>query len=312
MLQASLDDMVAYARASMGNPISKSAEATRVAGLIATTQKTIYIEPSKANANGKHTEVGMNWFNETLAGGKKISHHSGGTGGFSSYLVVDREHGRAVVMLSDSSAGGVERFANSLIDSKEDGGKARIIAKPDPVELEKMAGDYLLQNAIATKLRVNEGKLMIQFAGEKEFETGYDSAGDFFGTEVDAVLRPAKTEKGYRFTLLQGGAIWQLTRADESKVAPPAKTIAVDTKKLRDYEGVYPLFSGLKLRVFVQDDALMAQATGQGAFQVVAEAEDTFTANAFNIKLTFKRASDGKVSALRFQQGSYDVSANRE
>jgi serine-type D-Ala-D-Ala carboxypeptidase/endopeptidase len=308
MVHASLDDMVAYARAAMGKPdtvADKKSNAMRAASLLATAQKSLYKKDQ--------TDIGMNWSRRTLDGGVNVVEHGGGTGGFSSYLVIDRTNLRAVVMLSDTSGAGIGKFADSLLDSKVDPGKARKNIAPDAKLLASLVGDYNIDGQLPATLRTREGKLFIQAKGQPEFEMGHDSSGDFYILDFDAVLKREVSGDAVKLTLLQGGAAMPFTRRDPAAKAEEDKnTFNVPVEKLAGYQGVYPLLPGLKLTVAVKGDTLTAQGTGQGAFPLKAVSEDHFTADDVGIKVWFKRAGDGKVNAMRFLQGPNDVTVNRE
>lgn len=55
-------------------------------------------------------------------------------------------------------------------------------------------------------LRRKGDALEIQVAGQGAYAMGYDSAGDFYPREFDAVLRPQRTAAGQSFTWMQMGA----------------------------------------------------------------------------------------------------------
>ncbi len=303
MVRASLDDMVAYAQASIGKSPSTNPEVARIMRLIETAQKPRYSEGTK------DAGIGMNWFNRTLADGNRIAEHGGGTGGFSAYLVTDRANGQAAVLLSDTAGGGLTAFGDSLIDSKTAGGKARKLVAPDAEKFSQMAGEYVIGGALPLTLRVRDGKLFGQAQGQPEFGLNMDNEGTLVFIGVEAKLKPKKEADGYSFTLLQGGGAVPVVKG---KLAAEATPIAVPTQKLKQYEGVYPLFSGLKLKVFVENETLMGQATGQGAFPLSATAEDAFQFTAAQIKLKFIRDAAGNVVKLHFQQGGNDVTVERE
>jgi serine-type D-Ala-D-Ala carboxypeptidase/endopeptidase len=308
MVHASLDDMVAYAKAAMGKPEvaeDKKSSAMRAASLFTTAQKSLY----KKDLN----DFGMNWSRRTLDGGVNVIEHGGGTGGFSSYLVIDRTNQRAVVMLSDTSGAGIGKFADSLLDTKVDPGKARRNIKPDAKLLASLVGDYNIGAQLPATLRTREGKLFIQAKDQPEFEMGHDSAGDFYILDFDAVLKREVSGDAVKLTWLQGGAAVPFVRRDPAAKTDEAKiTFNVPAEKLAGYQGVYPLFPGLKLSIAAKGEVLTGQATGQGAFPLKAVSEDHFTADIAGIKIWFKRSSDGKVNAMRFLQGPNDLTVDRE
>lgn len=308
MVRATLDDMAAYARAAIGKPTAtteRAKDAARVATLIATAQKPLY--------KGGAEELGMNWFRRKLAGGVEIAEHGGGTGGFSSYIAIDRANARAVVVLSDTAGAGIGKFADSLLDSKENPGAARRAATPDKKLLDSLVGDYMIADTLPATLRTRDGKLFIQAQGQPEFEMGYDTTGDFFVLDVDATLKREGSGENAKLSWAQGGGVVPFTRRDPAaEKAAEAKAYKVAPEKMAEYPGVYPLAPTFKLTFSLQAQTLTAQATGQGAFPLQAVSEDHFAAPTFGIKVWFKRGADGKVNAIRFVQGGNDVIANRE
>ncbi|HEV8189258.1 MAG TPA: DUF3471 domain-containing protein, partial [Pyrinomonadaceae bacterium] len=77
------------------------------------------------------------------------------------------------------------------------------------------------------------------------------------------------------------------------------------------YVGEYEVGPGFVLRVFREGDKLMTQATGQPAFEVFPESETVFAPRAFPAKLTFIKDADGKVNALRIEQGGRVTNGKR-
>ncbi len=89
------------------------------------------------------------------------------------------------------------------------------------------------------------------------------------------------------------------------------KAMAMSSAQLDAYVGQYTLGPGFALNVFRRDDQLFAQATGQGAFPIFANAPDAFFARVAPITIDFERAADGKVGALTLHQNGHDRHAPR-
>ncbi|MGV8940895.1 MAG: serine hydrolase [Lysobacter sp.] len=82
----------------------------------------------------------------------------------------------------------------------------------------------------------------------------------------------------------------------------PVQEIAVPVEELRAYAGEYPLMPKFALVIREQDGKLLAQATGQGAFELTAVAADVFAAPAYGIEIRFQRNDAGEVVALDLHQ----------
>src|SRR5258708_293925 len=213
--------------------------------------------------------MGMNWellSTATIANGHPISMHGGGTGGYSSFVAFDRAAKRAAVLLSDTALtnlGGLVTLGLHLLDPSVSAGAPRMVATADAKLIDALVGRYRLQGGLGMDLRHKGNALTIQADGQPEFETGYDSAGDFYPLQFDALLRPKRKADGtYIFTWFQLGAALEAER-----VAAPAPVVSKWTAteaQLKEYDGNYPLAPTFALRVFATGAKLFVQGTNQG------------------------------------------------
>ena len=199
-VRATLSDMVRYLEGELDTRESAITPA------LALTQQQV------ASVGG-HT-MGMNWeilATGNIANGRTIIMHGGGTGGYSSFVAFDRAARRAAVLLSDTALtdlGGLATIGLHLLDPAVPVGAPRTVATPDAKQIEALVGRYRLQSGLAMELRHKGSALTIQADGQPEFEMGYDSAGDFYPLQFDALLRPKRNADGtYTFTWFQLGGI---------------------------------------------------------------------------------------------------------
>ena len=295
-VRATLDDMVHYVQGNLdpsGTPLQAAIELA---------QQPVSEQPPMA----------MNWMVVPVAG-RSVLMHEGGTGGFSSFVSVDREAGRGVVILSDTSwsaVGNLGSLGLHLVDASLPLGKPRTAATPAQEVLEGLAGEYQLQGMMKVSLSQRDGKLFAQAEGQPEFELAYDSEGDFYPTVVDALLKPQKKADGsYVFTWMQAGGAIPAARLEEGGAVPQGPVLS--EAELAGYAGEYPLMPGFALTVRARDGKLFAQATGQGEFALDAAGKDRFEAAAFGIEIVFKRGADGEVTSLDLHQGGQVLSGPR-
>ncbi|MGY1459227.1 serine hydrolase [Luteimonas sp. A534] len=295
-VRATLDDMVRYVEGNL-DPSTTPLEAA-----ITMVQQPVSEQPPMA----------MNWMLMPVAE-RTVLVHEGGTGGFSSFVAVDKARQRGVVILSDtawSSIDGLGSLGMHLVDASFPLGAPRKLASPPQDLLDGLAGEYQLQGAMAMSLHQRDGQLFFEPAGQGEHALSYDDAGDFFPTVVDALLRPQKQANGkYAFTWMQGGGAIPATRRGVGGDAAPAT--ALSDAELGAYAGEYALMPGFVLSVRARDGRLYAQATGQGEFPLDPTAADTFEAPAFGIRLVFKRGDDDAVASLDLHQGGQVLSGMR-
>ena len=99
-------------------------------------------------------------------------------------------------------------------------------------------------------------------------------------------------------TLIRGGTV--TLASERASVALPPETLAA-------YVGVYELAPTFAITITVADGKLMAQATGQQAFALTAEAVDAFFLTAVDARLTFTRDEVGAVQGLVLHQGGREM-----
>lgn len=299
-VRATLDDMVSYVQAQLGKTESTISPALKI------TQEQV-----KTDTN---TKMAMNWMLAPLDS-HFVHLHEGGTGGFSAFTAFDLETKRGVVILSDTaltSVGGLSSLGNHLLDSRLPLGKARKVKQPDAELLKAIVGEYDFLPGMKMTLTSKDGRLYTQATGQAVYEMGYDSAGDFYPLEFDATIRVQKKSDGsYALLFLQSGGAFPLKKIDPNAATKPAPA-KPSAEQLQAYAGVYALAPNFDLKVSVENGNLMAQATGQGAFEVEAKAKDQFAADAYGIEIHFERDASGAVKSLKLLQGGNFTPAKKK
>src|SRR5262245_37310599 len=232
-VRATLPDMVRYLEGELGT------RASAITPALERTQQQI------TNVGPPGQTMGMNWVLRATANGHTIVAHEGGTFGYSSLVAFDRAAKRGVVLLSDTaltSVGGLGTLAGHLFNPSLPVGTPRVVATPDPKLIDALVGRYRLPlpGGLGIELRHKGDALFIQANGQPEFKMSYDSAGDFYPLQFDALLRPKRKADGtYTFTLLQGEAVLEAERIDAA--APTASKWTPTEAQLKDFDGNYPL-----------------------------------------------------------------------
>lgn len=200
-VRASLDDMIRYAEALGGRGD---------ADVVAALAKTMETVPS---SHGEPT-MGMAWIKAEVDG-QPIVLHDGGTGGFSSLLVMEPASGRSVVLLFDTAfanfGGGTDIAMHVLYPATHPMPSPRLPAEPSQAMIDCLAGQHSLAG-IPVTLENRAGALVALVAGAPELVFAYDSYGDFYPLDLDALLTPVELEGGRcSFDWTQGG---ERTRAE--------------------------------------------------------------------------------------------------
>jgi CubicO group peptidase (beta-lactamase class C family) len=292
MVKATLDDMIRYARAQLGDgPPALVVQLRR-------TQQPL--------AHG----FGMNWMLRRLQG-RELALHEGGTGGFSSLVLLEPGAGRAVVVLADTALtdlGGLSDIGLALL-GLEMPLQPRLAVEVPATLRKALAGDYEL-GGMRLKIWEAGGRLMAQANGQAAFELRHDSRGDFYPLGFSALLSPQPPASGQpveRFSWRQGGGQMEGRRAGLVE-APPA----IANPAWRDWAGEFQLAPQFSLKVFERDGKLMVQGSGQPAIAAEVAGADRIEIQAVGAVVEFERDADGRVIAAVLLQGGQRLRGARK
>ena len=280
MVRATLADMQRYAQAELG--------------LVDTPLKATLQLTQQPVAHG----YGINWMRRNLEG-RDLLLHEGGTGGFSSLVVLDPQHGRGVVLLADtalSDMGGLSDIGLALLGLAVPAGTPRL-AQPVPASLrEQLPGDYLL-GALPVTIRAEGERLILAPQGQRPVELHYDDHGTLYVNEASALLLPAiEAGKIDRFTWRQGGGLVEGVRVGSTR------SYTATNPRWRDWAGEYDLGSGFRIAVFERDGKLFIQGSGQVAIEASEAGDDRIEVAAVGAQLQFRRDASGKVVGMTLKQ----------
>lgn len=159
-------------------------------------------------------------------------------------------------------------------------------------------GDY----ALGVMVTEEDGHRIISHGGGIQgFSTflAYDATDRLTVAVLGNLNSPAPDRLGGQLlTLARGGAI-----------TLPSERIAVSmtSESLAAYEGVYALAPAFAITVTVRDGKLMAQATGQQAFELHASDADRFFLTVVDAQVSFTRDAAGLVDGLVLHQNGRDM-----
>jgi CubicO group peptidase (beta-lactamase class C family) len=93
---------------------------------------------------------------------------------------------------------------------------------------------------------------------------------------------------------------------------PAARTVAkVDPAVFDQYVGKYELKPGFVVAITREENRLMAQATGQGKFEIFPESETTYFAKATQLTIRFEKDAGGRVTQFLLTQGGVERPAKK-
>lgn len=208
-VRATLDDMIRYAAAHLGR-----GDASTVATL-RSTHTPVELGVPRAPSD---PVMAMGWPRLEL-GERTVLVHDGGTGGFSSLVLLDVEHEQAVVLLADTmlaNTGGLVEVAAYLFDRGQMLPGPRLAAEPSAALLASLAGRYRV-DALEIELVVRGGRLVATLPDGSELLMRYDSRGDFYPETLEGLLTPMTLPDGSQsFAWWQDGVPVQAERLSAS------------------------------------------------------------------------------------------------
>lgn len=250
---------------------------------------------------------------ESEAAGEFALAHNGGIDGYSSTWMYFPEKGLHLILLSN----------NFLSDHSSVADAAVRIHKGETVELpmarqatalsvevlNKYAGAYALEAGFLLDVSAAGGGLSCQIPGQERVQLQAADDTTFFSQihnlEIVFTLNAEGTPE--YLTLEQGGYTFKGEPFDL-----PDHVFEVDEQILRQLTGDYEIREGFDLRIFLQDGVLMGQATGQVAFELMAESETRFFATMAPIDIEFEREGDGKATGITLRQAGQVLHAERK
>jgi serine-type D-Ala-D-Ala carboxypeptidase/endopeptidase len=175
-IRSSMNDMLRFARLQVDPGSSQLASAVNL------QQQKRYEEKGAAT-------MGLGWH---FTGDGLGVWHNGQTGGYHSYLVVERESHRAVCILTNTSRDEVDALGGQILRHLHGKPtKARVVEMPvrvDPAQLARLVGDYRVGRDAALVVTLRERGLFAQLSGQQALALVARSATEFDYRVVKASL----------------------------------------------------------------------------------------------------------------------------
>ena len=238
--------------------------------------------------------------------------HNGGTGGYRTWVGYEPRSRTGVVVLTNAgtAAGPDDIGRHLLVPSSpllqkfptQGPPKPRTQTTVDAAVFERYVGRYQLAPSAVLTITRDGTRFFVQLTGQPTFEIFAESEKDYFLKVVDAQLtfETDAQNKAVAVVLHQNGIDQRAPRIEGQPVVP--KEIAVDPAVLDGYVGRYQLTPELVITITRDQAKLMAQLTGQPAFEVFASGERDFFYKVVNAQLTFEVDGQGRASAVVLNQ----------
>jgi CubicO group peptidase (beta-lactamase class C family) len=178
--------------------------------------------------------------------------------------------------------------------------------------LQRYVGVYRIEDSTERLVTVEDGALYTSRGGRKTQAHPSSETHFFYRT----------SNSHFEFELEDGAVTAMLVYQDGAELAeravrvsgtvPTREAVRLDTSILERYVGVFEIQPGFDLTVYLEGDALMARATGQGSFAIHASSQTEFYVEEFEARLTFVMGPDGMAQEVVLHQGGRDTRAKRK
>jgi CubicO group peptidase (beta-lactamase class C family) len=251
----------------------------------------------------------------------EIVWHSGGTGGYRTWMGYEPRSRTGVVVLANAgTAAGPDDIGRHLLVRSsplmtsfpsQAPPKPRAETRVETAVFDRYVGRYqLAPSAILTISREGD-QFFAQLTGQPRLPIFAESEKDYFLKVVDAQLtfETDAENKAVAVVLHQNGVDQRAPRIEGEPVVPAV--ITLEAAVLDRYAGRYQLTPAIVIEITRKGSQLFAQLTGQPAFEVYPSAEREFFYKVVNAKLVFEVPASGPATAVTLHQNGKTPRAPR-
>ena len=288
-LMSTIDDMFLWSKA-IHNNLLISEKSKRMAF----TNHTL--------TNGKHSNYGYGWRIDEIEDIKTIEHAGGGFGFTTSGIYIPERNTYLIVLTNLDDGVGAE--THNLKAAYATLGKS--IRQTNAVQLSekearKWVGAYQFED-VARFITYDNGALYSTRDGGRPIKLEPLSDHEFrFENSFSTYTFSSK--KGKKQVLYANRIEKSFGVETDKKPLTEKETILLPQKILAKYVGVYELQPSFLIEIELQNDHLLAKATGQPPVTLFAETENSFFIKEIGAQVVFDVHTDGTVKSLAFSQG---------
>lgn len=253
--------------------------------------------------DGSYINYGYGWGINEINGSPTIE-HSGGIFGYTTNGIYLPEEDVFVSMFSNRDDIGPQRIS---LESA-----AIVIGKPfkdikDSITMEEEAlkvltGVYDFDDSTSRNILFEEGKLFYQASGGVKTRIIPYEENKFLIMNSLAEIEFMVNENGVQEALFKN----RITKTKGVKTDKPIPTrieIELDAEVMKQYVGEYEIQPGFSINIMLENNHLMAQATGQQKAEIFPESTTKFFYKVVDAQIEFIRNDNGDVDTLFIFQG---------
>jgi CubicO group peptidase (beta-lactamase class C family) len=288
-LMSTIDDMFLWHKAIHNNLLISASTRS-----LAFTNYTL--------SNGKHTNYGYGWAINEI-GGITTLEHAGGLNGFTTSGIYFPDKNMYSIVLTNLDDGIGAETHNIKVAYALSGHPIteKVAIGVSEKELKKWVGSYQFEDVVR-HISYENGALYSKREGGRPIQLEPLSASEFRFENMFATYQ--FSEKDGKKMVVYGDRIKKGIGVEtDNKPITEKETIRLAPEMLVKYIGVYELQPSFQIEVEVQNNQLVAKATGQPSVELLATAAHRFLINEIGAQIDFNMDANGTVKSLTFIQG---------
>lgn len=208
-----------------------------------------------------------------------------------------------VDMTIPQGAGGLYSTTRDLLKWEQGLFGGRLLS---PASLAELTTPILNDYALGVFVQVRDGHTVISHSGGIEGFSTYLSHSPTDDMTVVVLGNLNGPPPGQL-----GDALMTVARGGDVTLPSERQAVTIAPEAMAEYEGVYDLAPTFSLTIAAVDGKLTVQATGQSAFEMLAEGSDAFFLRDIDARITFTRSDAGAVTGLILHQNGRNAPAPR-
>lgn len=294
-IRSNIKDMALYLKANLNQTPLKDA--------ISLTHK------QTTSLDGQGPKVGLGWFiNETENG--SYLWHTGGTGGFRTFIGFNKENQKGIVIL-ENTANGMDAIGDAFLTGSLNKLKSDTldVVKVDEEKLKRLNGHFELMPGFIMHVTSHGQQLFIQATGQGRFPATAKSDLEFVNVAAQARITFELDDKGQAtsLTLFQGGQAKKAIKLSADEVADKSKKVELTKTQLDNLIGEYQITPNFVITTTHKDGQLIIQATGQPQIPFETKSASEFFNGQLQTKILFELDGNGKALSLTLFQAGQEL-----
>ena len=262
--------------------------------------------------DGSKTNYGYGWSIDEVNGVPSIE-HGGGIFGYTTYgLHIPSENVYVAVLHNGNGNSPTDAAVQIAAIAINKAYPTAATINLNETQMQQWVGAYEFPEGVVRFITINNGSLYSQREGSTALKLNPTSENEFFfdGSFTKYIF---KEEGGKRVAYFED-RINKATGHEIDRNLPEQESfseVTLPTEVLANYVGDYEIQPGFQIKIFLEGERLMGQATGQDSFEVFAAGDHKFFLKVVQASMVFSVDQNGVATAMEFTQGGRTAPAKK-